>query len=417
MRRRLIAVAAILASLTIALPAMAGTAQPMTVSENPVDNTPHVLDGIVRAIAVVGGTVVVGGEFTRVTDAGRHTVYPRRNLFAYELSTGRVLTFAPPVDGAVNALATGAGGTVYAGGAFRHIAGVAQRGLAQLRVDTGAAVPAFAAAINQGDVRGLAVNGRWLYVGGAFTAIGSAHRVALARLATDTGAVDADFDLNLGAPNLSRTKVEDVAVSPNGSRLVAIGAIEQAAGQYRAQLVVADTTPGVKPSLANWWTDAFANPCRAGFDTYLRGVDFSPDGSYFVVVTTGRLTGPGRTCDSALRFDIAGTGGHAPVWVNHTGGDSLYSVCVTGAAVYVGGHQRWMNNPYGHESAGPGAVSRPGIAALDPARGGALAWNPTRSRGVGVQAMVATPSGLLVGSDTDQLGHEYHGRIGMFPLS
>jgi hypothetical protein len=36
---------------------------------------------------------------------------------------------------------------------------------------------------------------------------------------------------------------------------------------------------------------------------------------------------------------------------------------------------------------------------------------------VGVHAFLVTRSGLIVGSDTDQLGHEYHGRIGMFPLT
>jgi hypothetical protein len=35
---------------------------------------------------------------------------------------------------------------------------------------------------------------------------------------------------------------------------------------------------------------------------------------------------------------------------------------------------------------------------------------------VGVRALVTTPKGLLVGSDTDQLGREYHGRLGMFLL-
>ena len=75
-----------------------------------------------------------------------------------------------------------------------------------------------------------------------------------------------------------------------------------------------------------------------------------------------------------------------------------------------------MDNPHGNESAGPGAVSRPGIAAIDPVTGRASTWNPTRSRGIGVRTLVATPRGLLVGSDTEQLGHEYHGRLGLFPL-
>jgi len=61
-------------------------------------------------------------------------------------------------------------------------------------------------------------------------------------------------------------------------------------------------------------------------------------------------------------------------------------------------------------------VSRPGIGAVSPATGKALPWNPTRSRGVGVRAFLVTAGGLTVGSDTDQLGKEYHGRIGFFPL-
>jgi hypothetical protein len=414
MRRRLIALAVLLTGLATTLPAMADTAQRAVVSANPVDNTPHILDGTVRGIALVGGTVVVGGDFSQVTDSTRRTTYRRNYLFTYELSTGRVLDFAPSIDGPVYAVAAGPGGTVYAGGDFYHVGGSAQRGLTQLRLDTGARVPQFTASINWGDVRTLVASGPWLYAGGAFTAVNGTTRVALARLAASTGAVDPGFDLRLGAPNLNRVKVEDVAVSPNGTRVVAVGAIEQAAGQYRAQLVVADTAAS-PARLADWWTDAYTGACRAGFDTYLRGVDFSPDGSYFVAVTTGRASGPTRMCDSAARFNIAGTGGHSPVWVNRTGGDSLYAVSVTGPAVYVGGHQRWMDNPYGYESAGPGAVSRTGIAALDPATGKALPWNPTRTRGVGVRAFMSSPAGLIVGSDTDQLGREYHGRIGMFP--
>ena len=76
-----------------------------------------------------------------------------------------------------------------------------------------------------------------------------------------------------------------------------------------------------------------------------------------------------------------------------------------------------MDNPQGHESAGPGAVSRTGIADIDPHTGLATAWNPTRKpRGIGARALLATPVGLVVGSDTDNLGGEYHPRLGMLPL-
>ncbi len=56
MRRRLFAAAALLVALapvTCASPAVADMAQPAVVSANPVDFTPHVLDGTVWTLAVV----------------------------------------------------------------------------------------------------------------------------------------------------------------------------------------------------------------------------------------------------------------------------------------------------------------------------------------------------------------------------
>jgi hypothetical protein len=415
-----VAAVLVLAALIGIVPAQADTvradtAQPTVVSANPVDWTPHVLDGTVWAVAVVGETVVVGGEFTTVTDSTGRTRYARRNLFAYGLRDGRVRAWAPRVDAPVYALAAGVTNTVYVGGFFRTVNGVAQRGMARLSLANGARVASFRAAVNWGDVRALVRRGDRLYAGGTFTAVNGLARTALVRVSAATGAVDRGFDARLSAPGLSRARVEDFALSPDGRRLVLIGAIRKVGSQDRVQLAMLDTS-GSSAALANWYTDVYRPACLASFDTYLRGVDFAPDGRYFVVTTTGRAAGPTRMCDSAARFEVAGPGRHNPTWVNRTGGDSLYAVSVTGSAVYVGGHQRWMNNPHGRESAGPGAVARPGIAALDPRTGRALAWNPTRARGVGVQALEATRFGLIVGSDTTQLGREYHGRIGMFPL-
>jgi len=403
---------------TGASPAAADMAQSAVVSADPVDFTPHVLDGTVWTLAVVGDIVVVGGSFTKVTDNTRTHAYARKNIFAYGRNDGVVRSFAPVVDGAVYALAAGPSNTVYLGGAFKTVNGAAQRGLARTSVADGSRVTTFGAQINWGDVRALSVSHSDLYAGGTFSAIGGVTRNGLARMNPVSGAVDTRFDARLSAPGLTRTRVEHFDISPDGTKLIAIGALLRAGSVARTQIAMFDVD-GAAATLTNWYTDAFEPHCLPGFDTYLRQVKFSPDGTFFVVAATGRASSSTKLCDSAARFETAGAGRHDPTWVQRTGGDSLYAVAVTGVAVYLGGHQRYLDNPYGSDKKGPGpgAVSRVGIGAVSPTTGKALPWNPTRARGVGVRAFLVTANGLTVGSDTDQLGREYHGRIGMFPLT
>jgi hypothetical protein len=128
--------------------------------------------------------------------------------------------------------------------------------------------------------------------------------------------------------------------------------------------------------VTDWATTRFQQQCASVFDTYMRDVDVSPDGSYFVVGTTGAYRA-GSLCDAASRWELGTSGsGQQPTWVDYTGGDTLYSVAITGTAVYVGGHQRRMNNSFAADKAGPGAVAREGIAALDPVNGLPFSWNP-----------------------------------------
>ncbi|MFG1947640.1 hypothetical protein [Nonomuraea sp. NPDC048826] len=392
-----------------AIIAAAPTAHPGVVSADPLDTTPHVLDGIVNAITVVGGTVVVGGSFSQVADASRTVRFERANLFAYDLKTGRVLTrFAPDIGGTVHSLAPGSDGTVYVGGDFTVVGSSPARALTRLALADGRPVRSFSPQVFGGAVTTLARSGSHLYAGGDFTR----PRTALARLDATTGAADDGFRVVPGKPLTRKVKVHALAVS--GSRLVVDGSFTTLDGHSRPQLGVVDVSRPVA-AVAPWRTGVYADPCMDVFPSYVRGLDISPDGRYFVVVTTG---GPRRgMCDSAARFEMGARGENVkPTWVNKTGGDSLYSVSVTGAAVYVGGHQRWLNNPRGRDSAGPGAVPREGIAAIHPRTGMALSWNPGRERGIGVKAFFAHSRGLLVGSDTTRLGREYHARIGMFPL-
>ena len=108
-----------------------------------------------------------------------------------------------------------------------------------------------------------------------------------------------------------------------------------------------------------------------------------------------------------------------PHWIDQTGGDTVWGVTVTNTAVFVGGHNRWMNNPYGVDSPQPGAVPRAGLQALDPVSGRAVGLEPgPRPAGrLAPFAFLATSQGLWMGSDTDYIGNYAYKRpkLAMFP--
>ncbi|GAA1795367.1 hypothetical protein GCM10009682_16380 [Luedemannella flava] len=411
---------AVLIALSVAFvswttPGYADMQQPAVVSADPVDWTPNIFNGQVNAIAVVGDTVVVGGDFSRIAEAGQRRAIRRPFLFAFHATTGRFRDFRPDLDGPVNALVPGPNDTVIVGGAFRWVNDQRRRGIVKLNLFNGEISDGFEGTIDTGEVRAMEIHGNDLYVAGNFSSAGGGRQPVLTRLDARTGLADREFQISITAPNHPRVKLEDISLSPDGRKLVIIGEITRVNGEPRSQLAVLNVGSR-RPTVDPWYTMAYDSLCHRAFDTYVRAVDFSPNGAYFVVVTTGAISGPRRMCDTAARFDPQGSGEHGPTWVNHTGGDTLSAVSVTGAAVYVGGHQRWMSNPYGRNFAARGAIPRLGIAALDPRDGSVFDWNPTRTRGKGVEAMVATSYGLFVGSDTDRLGYEYHGKLGMFPL-
>ena len=78
----------------------------------------------------------------------------------------------------------------------------------------------------------------------------------------------------------------------------------------------------------------------------------------------------GTLCDTAVKFKTNNPVADAkPEWVAAAGGDTIWAVAVSEHAVYVGGHQRWMNNTLGNDFAGPGAVPRSGLVRPRPALG------------------------------------------------
>jgi hypothetical protein len=403
----------------VAPPARAVNApQTQVTSEDPINNTPRVLDGRVYAIAKVGGTIVVGGTFTQVQHSTGGTTYARNSIMAFDEATGAVsTTFQPVLNGIVNGLATAPDGqSVYVGGAFTTVNGANQRGITRLNVTTGVRDATFTARTTS-TVNDVIYNNGRVYIGGYFGQVNGVVRERLAGVDATTGALLPGPNSTIGAPFQGSSLVAKLDVSPSGNRLVAIGSFTLVDGQSRMQIAQWDLS-GPNATLSTWRTDRFDNLCAQAFFYYVRDVDFAPDGSYFAVVNTGAYRRPPALCDVTTRWEANTTGANQqPTWATYTGGDSLWSVAVTSAAVYVSGHPRWQNNSWASNAAGDGAVPRQGIAALDPLTGMPLRWDPTKERGVGSFALVATEDRLYVGSDTDLIGGENHPKLGAFPLA
>jgi hypothetical protein len=380
----------------------------------PSPATPHAVDSAglnsdVVVFAQVGDVMYAGGTIGNVQNPARTLTYARTNVFAFDARNGAVLGFAPNVNGTVWAIVPQSDGTLILGGSFTTVNGVARRGLAKV-TSTGVLVPGFVPAgmTGGGVTDAQLVNGR-LLVSGSFPR-------RLVALDPTTGADLGYLRFAVAgtvASNAGLTRVYRFAVNPDGTRLLGIGNFTSVGGQARRQAFMADLG-ATSATVDGWYDPNLDKQCAAAstIPVYLRDVDWSPDGAAFGFAGTGFVPQAGdlgkSLCDAAALYDVGRT---SPRWINYTGGDSLHSIAVTGSVVYVGGHQRWLDNPLGQNSAGPGAVSRPGIGAIDAATGRALGWNPGKERGVGTKALYATTAGLWVGSDTRMFNGKIHDSI------
>ncbi|QYJ04216.1 PKD domain-containing protein [Nocardioides panacisoli] len=378
------------------------------VSDSAVNGTPHVLDGRVYSVTQVGDTMFLGGTFSTARNNNSQSTLSRANLLAFDADSGQISnSFVPNPNGVVHkVLSAGDGATVYVAGNFSSIGGVARKNLARVRISDGSVVSSFDAGNITGQIRDTAlVDGR-LWIGGAFTHVGGTAQRALATVDPGSGDHVPYMGLVLdGNHNDGNTQVLKFDHSPDRDRLVAVGNFDTLDGVVNHQLLALDTS-GPSAAPASFRTNFYTATCSRSFDTYMRDVDFSPDGRFFVVTTTGAYGGSNGPCDTSARFETDAVGTDVqPSWVDYTGGDTTYGVEVTDTAVYVGGHFRWQNNPFRGDNPGQGAVGREGIAALDPVNGLPYSWNPGRTKGVGVFDFLRTAAGLWVASDTDRIGN------------
>ncbi len=428
-----------LSLLVLSATVLAGTPQsqaatdPDLVAVVPSAKTPQILDSPygaaqVLAVATVGSHVVVGGTFDHVSDVGG-PAQTAKNLVIYDSATGSI-TALPRVNGEVVTLLPGpTPGTVFLGGTFTKVAGTKVSNLALLDVNSARVQKTFEGPAFNNRVTDLALVGKKLLVGGRFSTVEGRNRTALVALSARSGSLKKFVNITFsghhnwesqhGSFAKAPVGISAMAVDPSGTRLIAIGNFTSVDSLDRDQVVRIDLNRKRARVSPNWATAAFSDRCKAtSYDTWVRDVAISPDGTYAVVVSSGGSHY--GLCDSAARLPIR-TRSRAvqPTWVARTGGDTLLSVAISDSAVYVGGHLRWMNNAYGRGTAGAGAVPRPSIAALDPLTGLPFSWNPGRHpRGLGVSVLQLTDQGLFVGGDTDYMGDKeyFRPRIALLPL-
>ncbi|MET0416595.1 MAG: delta-60 repeat domain-containing protein [Actinoplanes sp.] len=399
-------------------------------SANPSDVTPHARNGEVRAFAEVGNTIYVGGTFTQLRTGVNAAWIDRPYLFAYDRTTGALSSsFLPVLDGAVNALAVNAAGQLIVGGTFKNVNGVERRNLVALDPATGATIGSWVGRSDGGAVRTLKISGGSLYVGGAFNWLNGVERRGLARVNAGNGAIDSAFVMHatVGRHGVA-PYVWTLDVAPDGHTLVIGGNFTLVNGVSRNQIALIELDAAGVPALADWQTTRYVSSCAAPstFTHYVQDVDFSDDGSYFIVGSNGGGGWPSAYCDALVRFETAIRGeGLSATWVDFTGNDTITSVEATDEVVYTGGHFRWLNNPNASDNAGSGAVDRLGVAATSATNGLPINWNPRRSGapagttswGSAVPVIWRGSDGIYIGQNSDGLGNEYHGRFAMFPMS
>jgi chitodextrinase len=397
------------------------TPQASIVTADPANYTPNVLDGKVESLVQIGPEIYAAGLFTQVQLPGNSKpILTRTNIFAFNATTGVIDTsFAPTFDGEITTLLPSADGqSLYIGGYFATVNGVTSRKLVRLNIADGSFTAGFTAPIFDNNIQDMRLVHGQLIVAGLFTTVDGVARGQLASLNSATGALT-NFVVHTfaGPHNGGLLAVNKIDATPDGNKILALGNWTTVDGLNRDLLVLLDTSGGASV-VSNWQTNFFAPGCSKSFDTYMRDLDISPDGTWAVVTTTGAYGGVTSPCDTETRWDLTTTAQNLkPVWTNVTGGDTTYAVAISGPVVYVGGHFRWANNPYAGDAAGAGAVPREGIAALDANTGLPLSWNPGRQRGIGVFDLLATSTGLWVGDDTNIIGGETHKSLAYFPLA
>lgn len=354
----LIAALGVAAAADSAPPLPADPANPATVT---ADALPTVqIDGVVWQQVIVGNTVYAAGNFGTArpagSPAGSNTVV-RRNILAYNLTTGALLPFAPVLNAQALAIAAAPDGSrIYVGGDFTSVNGTRVWRVAALNPQTGALITSFAPKAG-GPVRAIIPTADTVYLGGLFTAIGSATRNRLAAVQASNGA------LTGWAPSAQGGRVNALALSPDRSKIVAGGAFTTLNGSANPGygLAAVDTANG---GLLPWAANSRVR--NGGRNAAITGLSGDADNVY----ATGYVFGSGGNLEGTV---AAAWNGGTITWLEDCHGDS-YGVYAAENVIYKAGHPHYCGNIGGFPQTDPWNFQR-GLA-FSKAKSGTIIRDP-----------------------------------------
>jgi hypothetical protein len=352
----------------------------------------------VKALAVLGSKLYVGGRFARIGGrlrsglaavdlrSGRVTRWQPgqlgsvsalavqgnrlysagQSLVAFDGQTGRRLGWSPDPNGDALALAA-TSSRLYVGGSFTGLGGVTRRSLAAINATSGRPMewdPGLSG-VSRAVVHAMTVSGGTLYVGGDFQRVGHVARASLAAFQLATGT------LTSWNPDPVDGQVEAIAVSD--STVYLGGSFDKVAGKPRVRLAAIDASTG---RLTDWRADAdrFRDVLALALagDTLYVGGEFEQ-----LRGETREYLAAFETATGALR--PWSPAADAPVW----------TLLVSGSTVYAGGAFDAI-----------GGETRHALASLDAETGAVTDWNPSLSgKRTGVGGLALSGSTLYIGGE------------------
>jgi trimeric autotransporter adhesin len=335
-------------------------------------------DGYVSAFALAGDLLYVGGHFETLGNA------PRRGLAAIDVLSGYALPWAPALQGVtydwvdVFGLAVG-GGMVYAAGWFDEVNGVPRRNVAQMHAETGAVTAWTADCAGEGHLALCAVlDGAKLGVGGEFTFMGAVPREGAAAIDLATGKPTpwSPAVLNEDGPE-PMGLVNDFAF--DDGRVYLLGNFTSVNGVEVHDVVAVDKVGG---SLVPGFV-AGATGSKGYVDLGLLSGD------------SLKIMGFLNPVPELIADLDASTGAVSPGFDLHPGG-LIHSLSLEppGGPLYLGGDFLYLEDAQGTHV-------REHIAAVDPASGMVLPFDPSAS--ATIRAMARRGDLLFVGGGFDTI--------------